>query len=294
MACGLDPWLQQQLGQPVLQRHPIAGGCIHRAWRVELAGGSRVFVKTNHAAALPMLEAEVDGLRALASLADDGLQVPRPQVLGCCGDQAVLVLSWLPLTAAGDTAAWHGLGRSLALLHRSSLDAGPGQGSFGWCRDNFIGSTPQINGWSTAWGDFFTHRRLAPQLALAARRGLHLRGAACVLEQVTRWLEPHRCEPVLVHGDLWSGNGGLLVGGGGALFDPAVYRADREVDLAMARLFGGFPPAFFAGYAAAWPLPAGVEGRVGLYNLYHLLNHANLFGGDYGRQAQACIDRLLA
>ena len=96
-----------------------------------------------------------------------------------------------------------------------------------------------------------------------------------------------------MHGDLWSGNAALLADGRGALFDPAVYRGDREVDLAMARLFGGFPPGFFAGYEAAWPLPAGHRERVDLYNLYHLLNHANLFGGSYRSQAQACLEALL-
>jgi fructosamine-3-kinase len=111
---------------------------------------------------------------------------------------------------------------------------------------------------------------------------------------VPAWLEQHGAQPCLVHGDLWSGNAALTASGSGALFDPAVYRGDREVDLAMARLFGGFPEAFFAGYERAWPLPAGHRGRVRLYNLYHLLNHANLFGGGYGRQAQETIDHLLS
>jgi hypothetical protein len=110
---------------------------------------------------------------------------------------------------------------------------------------------------------------------------------------VPEWLDQHAVDPCLVHGDLWSGNAGVLVDGRAALFDPAVYRADREVDLAMARLFGGIPRAFFDAYEATWPLPPGQEGRVELYNLYHLLNHANLFGGSYVQQAQASIERLL-
>jgi fructosamine-3-kinase len=114
-----------------------------------------------------------------------------------------------------------------------------------------------------------------------------------LLAQVEDRLATHSCEPVLVHGDLWSGNAALLPVGSGTLFDPAVYRADREVDLAMARLFGGFPEAFFAGYEAAWPLPADASSRQDLYNLYHLLNHALLFGGGYHHQAQHCIDRLV-
>ena len=107
-------------------------------------------------------------------------------------------------------------------------------------------------------------------------------------------MDQHGAEPCLVHGDLWAGNGALLVDGRGAIFDPAVYWGDREVDLAMAHLFGGFPACFFAGYEGRWPLPPGHRQRREIYNLYHLLNHANLFGGGYWRQAQASIDALLA
>jgi fructosamine-3-kinase len=114
------------------------------------------------------------------------------------------------------------------------------------------------------------------------------------LELVPDWLDGHQVKPALVHGDLWSGNAALLAGGGGALFDPAVYWGDREVDLAMAQLFGGFPKAFFAGYESSWPLGPRSQERVVLYNLYHLLNHANLFGGSYWTQSQRCIDGLLS
>ena len=115
-----------------------------------------------------------------------------------------------------------------------------------------------------------------------------------MLERLPQWLAGHRCQPALVHGDLWSGNAGLLADGAAAIFDPACYWGDREVDLAMAQLFGGFPPAFFEGYVGTWPLEPGAAKRVALYNLYHLINHANLFGGDYLRQAQASINDLLA
>jgi fructosamine-3-kinase len=128
---------------------------------------------------------------------------------------------------------------------------------------------------------------------MAEARGDTYPGAAALLERIPRLLQNHACEPVLVHGDLWSGNAGLLERGA-AIFDPAAYWGDREVDLAMARLFGGFPTTFFSGYEEAWPLPEGAARRVPLYNLYHLLNHANLFGGSYRHQALSCIDRLLA
>ena len=249
---------------------------------------------------MPLLEAEADGLAALAVAADgSGLTVPRPRMLGRCGDQALLVLEWLELSSSASSSGWRRLGRALACLHRASLErsCAPGDrcdGSFGWIRDNVIGATPQANGWLQDWGLFFARRRLAPQLAMLAHRGESLRGAERLLEQVPLWLSAHRPEPVLVHGDLWSGNASLLAGGGAALFDPAVHRADREVDLAMARLFGGFPPEFFAGYQAEWPLEEDHPARVPLYNLYHLLNHANLFGGTYRSQAQGVLDDLLA
>jgi fructosamine-3-kinase len=117
-------------------------------------------------------------------------------------------------------------------------------------------------------------------------------GATRLLEALPAWLGRHQPEPCLVHGDLWGGNAGLLAAGGAAIFDPAVYRGDREVDLAMARLFGGFPATFFGGYQQEWPLPAGHQGRVELYNLYHLLNHANLFGGGYWQRSAASVEAL--
>ena len=288
-------WLQQQLGQAVLGRRAVGGGCIHAAWRVELADGAVVFVKTNSAPLLPLLQAEADGLAALAAVAPNGLQVPVPLACGEAGEQALLVLPWLELlTAPGaGPSAWRDLGRALARLHRASVAAGPGRGRFGWQRDNVIGSTPQPNGWHDDWGLFFAERRLGHQLQLAAARGLPLRRGAALLAQVPSWLGQHKPEAVLVHGDLWSGNAALLAGGGGTVYDPAVYRADREVDLAMTRLFGGFPAAFEDGYQEEWPLPPDAETRVELYNLYHLLNHANLFGGGYVTQAQASINRLL-
>jgi fructosamine-3-kinase len=209
-------------------------------------------------------------------------------------------MEWLPLARGAHTcseADWLGLGRGLARLHRNSLSAAPGNPAapYGWTADNFIGAGPQHNDWRESWGAFFTEQRLGVQLAQAERSGHRLAGADTLLERVPAWLENHQVQPVLVHGDLWRGNAALLTAHGhtGAIFDPAVYRGDREVDLAMARLFGGYPEAFFAGYQAEWPLEPGHGERVTLYNLYHLLNHANLFGGGYWHQAQQCIQTLI-
>jgi fructosamine-3-kinase len=295
-ADSLGPWLAERLGVDLVQSAPVAGGCIHEAWCLQLADGGRLFAKTNEVGALPLLEAEADGLAALAALAEPaGLVVPEPRALGVMADRAVLVLPWLPLAPRGAAEGWGRLGAALARLHRLSLSestAVPAAG-FGWSIDNFIGAGPQANGWLEDWGRFFSERRLAPQLRLLADRGTVLPRAAELLERLPGWLAGHAPDPCLVHGDLWSGNAALLSDGRGALFDPSVHRADREVDLAMARLFGGVPAAFFEGYEAIWPLPPGQERRVEIYNLYHLLNHANLFGGGYRNQAQASILRLL-
>ena len=296
----LAPWLAEHLGVTLQAQRSVAGGDIHRAWRLELEGGGRLFAKTTRAEALALLEAEADGLAALAAAADPRrLTVPQPLALGLVGAQAVLVLPWLELESGGQSAAgWLAFGASLAALHRRSLAAAMAphdrcDGSFGWGRDNVIGATPQANGWGRDWGRFFAERRLAPQLELLACNSGALPGAAELLERLPIWLASHQPEAALVHGDLWSGNAGLESAGRGALFDPAVHRADREVDLAMARLFGGFPAGFFAGYERSWPLPAGHQQRRSLYNLYHLLNHANLFGGGYRQQAQQSIQALL-
>ena len=296
----LAPWLAERLGVTLQAQRPVAGGDIHSAWSLELADGGRLFAKTNRVEALPLLEAEADGLAALAAAADPlRLSVPQPLALGLVGERAVLVLPWLELVSGGQSApGWRALGAALADLHRRSLTlaCGPGDrfdGPFGWPRDNVIGATPQANGWLPDWGSFFAERRLAPQLELLARRSGALRGGEELRARLPGWLESHQPEPCLVHGDLWSGNAGLGGDGRGALFDPSVHRADREVDLAMARLFGGFPEPFFAGYEQAWPLPAGHQQRRPLYNLYHLLNHANLFGAGYRQQAQGRIEALL-
>ncbi len=298
----LIPWLAERLGVQPLRCRPVGGGCIHSAWCLELADGSRLFAKTNGASSLPLLEAEAEGLQALAAATGgEGPLVPRPLAWGVAGPSAVLVLSWLDLEggrSAAQEPQWHRLGGALAGLHRHSLSRGcvaedRAGSAFGWPRDNVIGAFPQRNGWEGSWGRFFVERRLAPQLEHLARTGTPLTQAQTLLERAGQWLEHHHPDPCLVHGDLWSGNAAITAGGQGAVFDPAVYRGDREVDLAMAHLFGGFPEAFFAGYDAAWPLPSGRRYRRDLYNLYHLLNHANLFGGSYLGQCQASIDRLL-
>jgi len=269
-------------------RQGARGGCIHRA-EVFVDGDRRFFVKRNAPDAATMFLAEADGLGALA--ASGALRLPGVICQGANDDESWLVLEYLPLVALDRVSAAR-LGEALAALHR--LPVGD---AFGWPADNFIGSTPQHNQPYHGWAYFFAERRLRPQLQRALGRGLDRRLfeagerltaglAAFFVDEVPR--------PSLLHGDLWSGNAAALPDGRPVIFDPAVYRGDREADIAMAELFGGFPESFYAAYRAAWPLSAGYETRKTLYNLYHILNHFNLFGGGYLGQARRMIERLLA
>ncbi len=270
---------------------PVGGGCIHTALRItgETAQGRRAFfAKVNDAERAPMFAAEADGLAALASAG--AVRVPKVVARGEDGERAWLVLEWLEL-AALDAASAAALGEALARQHALA------QPRFGWPRDNFIGASPQVNGWSDDWLDFWRRNRLHAQLRLAAHNRLPSRmidrGERLVAdcEAFFRGYTPAKS---LLHGDLWSGNASALPDGTPVVFDPAVYVGDREADVAMTELFGGFPRDFQAAYRALSPLDDGYRTRRELYNLYHVLNHANLFAGSYVGQADQAIDRLLA
>ena len=231
------------------------------------------FRKTKDASWADAFAAEADGLEALRP----HIRVPKVLDLGIKGGKAFILLEHLDLRGGGDYAA---LGRMLAAVHRQT---GPG---FGWARDNYIGLSPQQNGWCEDWTEFWRTRRMRPQLELAKRNGFELEEPGLEL------LGNHRPLPSLLHGDLWSGNAGFTADGP-VVFDPAVYYGDRETDLAMTELFGGFPAQFYRAYNEVFPLPPGYEKRKQLYNLYHLLNHLNIFGGGYLAQVKATL-RLLA
>lgn len=261
------------------------GGDISEAFA--LSDGARTFfVKTQPAARLGLFEAEAAGLAELA--AAHAVRVPQVLCHGVAAGHAYLVLEHLPLESRGDAAQ---LGRQLAQQHRVSA------AQFGWSRDNWIGATPQPNAWMGDWVDFWRARRLGFQLKLAAQNGFGgalQRDGETLLAGLAGLFGGYRPQASLLHGDLWGGNHGYLAGGAPVIFDPAVYFGDRECDLAMSELFGGFAPDFYAAYREAWPLDAGYAVRKTLYNLYHILNHANLFGGSYAAQAQRMIAQLLA
>ncbi len=267
---------------------PIGGGSISRTLLVE-SGRRRCFVKLNDPGLLDMFVAEADGLQALAAC--PALRVPRVVGHGRAGGQAYLVLEHLRLQRLRDDEQVAAAGRSLAELHRIS---GP---QYGWHRNNFIGSTPQLNAGQAGWPAFFATQRLQPQLALAAAggyRGRLIAQGERLVENLADLFADHRPRPSLLHGDLWSGNAAIDEMGTLALFDPAVHFGDRECDLAMSELFGGFPEGFYAAYREAWPVPSGYAQRRTLYQLYHVLNHLHLFGSGYLRQAEAMIASLLA
>jgi protein-ribulosamine 3-kinase len=259
--------LQVDLGIENAER--VAGGCIHDCYRVSIGGTTR-FLKTNSKEHEDAFAAEADGLAALRAA---GMRAPEPISHGVAGARAYLVLEHLDLGGRKDFAA---LGRMLAASHRRRAPR------FGWRRDNYIGATPQVNGWCDDWEEFWVERRLRPQVALALRNGFKID-----LPPISV-LKGHEPPPSLLHGDLWGGNAGFTAEGP-VVFDPAVYYGDREADLAMTELFGGYPREFYEAYGEAWPLDEGYERRKPMYNLYHLLNHLNLFGAGYLAQVEAAL-----
>lgn len=292
MPAGFDavaPALSSALGCRVSARPEgtVGGGCINECFRWGTADGP-VFIKVAPQDRAWILEAERDGLERLA--ATDAIRVPSVRAAGRAEHLAFLALEWLDLRPAGREADAR-LGAALARLHGVT---GP---AFGLPRDNAIGATPQSNTPTDDWPAFWRELRLGAQLLLAARNGhggrLQDRGLR-LLECVRDFFAGHSPQASLLHGDLWAGNRACLAGAVPVVFDPAVYYGDSEADLAMTALFGGFSSTFDAAYAAERPPAPGAAARRDLYNLYHVLNHLNLFGSGYLAQAEVMIDRLLA
>ena len=274
-------------GTKITDVSSVGGGCIHQAWQLRLSDGRQLFAKTGSADAFDLFDVEAEALKALGHNVDsDVLVVPQPLSLVQLPHGAVLLLPWLPL-GRGDQQS---LGRGLALLHQASREQNPQR--FGWHRDGYIGAGPQPGGWRMRWGDAFADLRLRPQLKLCNRLGMSPDEVETFLKGVADRLNQREVIPTLVHGDLWGGNASSLIDGRGLIYDPASWWADAEVDLAMTHLFGGFQQHFYRSYDAVSPPIPGVEDRLEIYNHYHLLNHANLFGGGYINQSRACLRRL--
>jgi len=261
------------------------GGCINQTMRVRY-GDDSYFVKLNSASRAAMFAAEVLGLQELQG--SHTLKVPEPVCWGDDGDSAYLVLEDLELDSHGDLAA---LGEGLAAMHRVTRER------FGWETDNTIGSTLQVNTSESDWASFWRTHRLQFQLELAAQNGhggrLQSQGEK-LLDAFPALFTDYSPPASLLHGDLWSGNYAFTRTGEPTIYDPAVYYGDRETDVAMTELFGGFGPDFYAAYQADYPLDVGYGVRKTLYNLYHILNHLNIFGDAYRSQAYRMMDSLLA
>lgn len=270
----------------VTDSRAVPGGDTHRALSVA-GSGARYFVKHGPADTREMFEAEADGLAALAETG--AVRVPAVIALGSDDEGACLILEYLELSPLSSAQDGTRFGEALAELHQHTGER------FGWTRNNFIGRNPQDNTQSENWAMFFARQRLAPQLARAKENGFDgdlQRHGRRLIERLAAMFLDYRPQPSLLHGDLWHGNAAMTADGQPALFDPAVYRGDREADLAIAELFGGFPPAFYSAYRHAWPLSDGFETRKPLYALYHVLNHLNLFGHSYLREAERLTTRL--
>lgn len=281
--------LQETTGQTL--RNPrissVGGGDINVAYRLQ-SDNVDWFIKTNRASLATMFAAEAAGLRELAALNE--VRVPKVIEHGQCGGQAYLVLEYIALTGLHGNSA-RLFGAQLARLHRKA------QPYFGWPIDNTIGSTPQYNQRHDDWVTFWQTQRLGKQLEFAAGNGytgsLQRKGEK-LLEKIPVFFTDYRPQPSLLHGDLWGGNASADHKGNPVMYDPACYYGDREADIAMTELFGGFGADFYAAYQAEYALDAGYKTRKTLYNLYHILNHLNLFGGGYRHQAENMMDRLLA
>ena len=266
---------------------PVGGGCIHKAWCAQFQNGKKVFAKSNRIDNFNMFKFECECLSVLRRYANESyIYIPKPIDLISYENISVLLLEWVDIKQSKQNS----LGKGLALLHKASNEKK--NKKFGWEDEGFIGSNIQAKGWDSNWGKFFINYRLRPQLIKAATWGLRVEDYEDILLYLSAYLNEHNPSASLVHGDLWSGNCANTKNGLGILYDPASYWGDREVDIAMTKLFGGFNEEFYTGYEEVWPLDHTSKNRIEIYNLYHLINHANIFGGSYKETSLEIIRNL--
>ena len=282
----IEQKIEQVTGQSfrIDENRGVGGGCINASFKIS-DGNRRYFIKTNHSRYAAMFEAEAEGLLEMAS--SSTIKVPRPVCYGEHGEQCFIVMEYLDFGGNGNNALF---GQQLAAMHQQTADR------FGWRMDNTIGSTPQPNNQHHDWIEFWRKERLGFQLDLAARNGyggeLQTQGERLMADFPVLF-ESYQPKASMLHGDLWAGNYGVLRDGTPVIFDPAFYYGDREADLAMTTLFGSFSRDFYAAYNEAWPLDEGYKTRRTFYNIYHIINHTNLFGGAYHGQAIGMIELVL-
>ncbi|MCF6345392.1 MAG: fructosamine kinase family protein [Thiomicrorhabdus sp.] len=271
----------------ILSAHAQQGGDSHAVYQLHTSSRN-YFLKLAPLSQHSILEAEQRNLNAI--LQSNTLTCPIPYATGTFQDQAWLLMEFIQLTQSGDEIQ---RGRDLGFMHQQ-IHHKPQP--FGWFEDNFIGQTLQRNSWSSDWVHFYGQHRLLPQLELSQLKGAPntLYQSGCkLIEVLSFWFQDYQPEASLLHGDLWAGNSAFNAQGEPVFFDPACYYGDRETDLAMTELFNGFSPEFYKGYNEIFPIHHGYPQRKPLYQLYHLLNHFNLFGGHYLQQVETCIKQLL-
>ena len=269
-------------------RTSVSGGCINQCWKVTDNYHKHWFIKTNAPSLLKMFEAEAEGLEEI--LNSQSIRVPKGFCHGSTHEFSYLVMEYIALSPLTNSIK---MGEQLAKMHRFSSD------KFGWHRNNTIGSTHQSNNKHKDWISFWKEERLLYQLELALKNGFSHQAYEAglrLLEILSSFFTSYQVQPSLLHGDLWGGNTASDSEGNPVIFDPAVYYGDRETDLAMTELFGGsgFNNDFYASYNAHYPIDSNYKTRKGLYNLYHILNHFNLFGGGYASQASQIISKLIS
>jgi fructosamine-3-kinase len=233
---------------------------------------------------LDMFEAEAIGLKAIG--ATGSIKVPKPFCFGVERNHSFLALEYLNMVQTATLTQFE-LGEQVAKLHQTFSDR------FGWQMDNTIGKTRQINSWTGDWIEFYRKNRLLFQFDLARRRGVNFKGERKLLDSFESLFEGYQPRPSMIHGDLWSGNVGFCEPGGPVIFDPATYYGDREAEFGIIEMFGGFSAEFYRGYQKVYPLDSGFKKRLGLYVLYHQLNHLNLFGQGYYSGVHSTMENLL-
>ncbi len=239
--------ISETTGKPftVERQKSVSGGCINQAYCL-IGSDIKYFVKINHASKVEMFATEALGLKEMAQT--QTIRVPKPICWGMTERSSYIVLEWLEF-GSSHNSAWEEMGIKLAKMHNYQ-----GENKFGWSENNTIGSTPQVNNWTDTWSDFFANHRIGFQLKLANRKGGNFGNYNQIVDKVRQILASIEPQPSLVHGDLWSGNVAVTDAGEPVILDPATYYGDREVDLAMTELFGGFPAAFYRGYNEVFPL----------------------------------------
>jgi len=284
----IEKQISKTIGREVqfLHKEPASGGCINQSWKVTDNDSGQWFVKTNRPNLLDMFVAESSGLSEIRN--SRSIQTTKSICYGKNSEFSYLVLDYIPLFPLSKQK---NTGEQIARMHHCYSD------NFGWYRDNTIGSTLQVNKQEDNWLMFWKSHRLKYQLELARKKAYPERAyekGLILMDDMYKFFDGYQVKPSLLHGDLWGGNIASDKHGTPIIFDPAVYYGDREVDIAMTELFGGFNKEFYVAYNSHYALDAGYKTRKVLYNLYHILNHYNLFGGGYASQAEQMTDRLLS